>query len=325
MATLFAGTYTLKYTSHHNSEYIYEEDNKYVVLNNTELFDKFHNNLTTFTIPSEIHIWDSNEYQMSIYQTNILGIKTDYQTVYKEGYEGQWDSVELPVITLTDGSNDITNNGYDDYYSRDFQPTIIKVLRDTTVNSEEFEAFIQALCQVSVLSNGAGNSLDTIDIELSSASGLTLATANTYIRNNIKIKMDEASLANLTPKNIAKGITLFGVAGVYGDPTYTLTIQFTIADDYNKVTGYTSGFYKINGVKTTFNSISMITISDLYKDDIVELFMEQADSEMSFGVLDSSYGGYDNCTVESNQSDLRYCTISTFTGNATVTYCLNGY
>ena len=325
MATLFAGTYTLKYTSHHNSEYIQEEKNQYVVLNNTELFNKFYNNLTTFTVPSEIHIWNSNEYQMSIHQTNILGIETYYQTVYKEGYEGQWDSVELPVITLTDGSSDITNNGYDDYYSNDFQPTIIKVLRDITVNSEEFEAFIQAFCQASVLSNGAGSSLDTIDIELSSVSGLTLATANTYIRNNIKIKMDEASLANLTPKNIATGITLFGVVGVYGDPTYTLTIQFTMADDQNKVTGYTSGFYKINGVKTTFNSTSMITIPDIYNIDIVELFMEQADSEMAFGVWDSNFGGYTNCTVNRQDTDGRQCIISQFTGNATVTYCLNGY
>ena len=325
MATLFAGTYTLKYTSHHNSEYMYEEENKYVVLNNTELFDKFYNNLTIFTVPSEIHIWNSNEYQMSIHQTNTLGIETYYQTVYKEGYEGQWDSVELPVITLTNGSSDITNNGYDNYYSQDFQPTIIKILRDTTINSEEFEAFIQALCKVSVLSNGAGNSLDTIDIELSSASGLTLATANTYIRNNIKIKMDEASLANLTPKNIAKNVILFGVVGVYGDPTYTLTIQFTMVDDYNKATGYTSGFYRINGVKTTFNSTSMITIPDLYKNDVVELFMSQADSEMSFGVWDSNYGGYTNCTVDKQNEDGRQCIISTFTGNATVIYCLNGY
>ena len=164
-----------------------------------------------------------------------------------------------------------------------------------------------------------------LEIILSDINGLILKTKNTIIKNNIVIKMDEESFANLIPKNIAKGVTLFGVVGVYGDPTYTLTIQFTIADDYNKVMGYTDGFYKINGVTTTFNSTSMITIPDIYETDIVELFISQADPDISFGVWDENFGGYTNCTVDRQNMNGRQCIISQFTGNATVTYCLNGY
>ena len=157
---------------------------------------------------------------------------------------------------------------------------------------------------------------ENIEIILSSINGLTLNTKDTIIEKNIIIKMDEASLANLMPENIVKGVTIMGVEGTYEGESLGELVNFTITfcgyewDEDGVNYNYrdplpVSGSYSIGSriSNTSFSNLSSLSLQPREK-EVVSISINEYDVYMAPGVLENS-----NCEFNSEYGS----TLFTFT------------
>lgn len=171
---------------------------------------------------------------------------------------------------------------------------------------------------------------ENIEIILSSINGLTLNTKDTIIEKNIVIKMDEASLANLVPENIVKGVTIMGVEGTYEGESLGELVNFTVTfcgyeweeEEENSNAIYrdplpVSGFYSIGSriSNTSFFNLSSLSLQPREK-EVVSISINGYDVYMG-SVLENS-----NCEFSSEYGST-LLTFTNFTEPATAKIQIN--
>lgn len=148
-----------------------------------------------------------------------------------------------------------------------------------------------------------------LEIILSDINGLTLKTKNTIIKNNIVIKMDEESLANLIPENIAKGIIVMGIEGTWEG--YGSKVPFTLSfcgyewNDENSDYSFNdnllvSGSYWIGSAEMqTFSNVSTLTLNPREGEKVI-LSINNYDYSMAPGVISSGNCSYSDTFIFTN-------------------------
>ena len=67
------------------------------------------------------------------------------------------------------------------------------------------------------------------DFKIIDKSGIKLKTANTYVTEDLAVTLTDNDINNIVPENIAKNVTILGVAGTFEDnskPEQTKTVEF---------------------------------------------------------------------------------------------------
>lgn len=166
--------------------------------------------------------YDNSSYSNTVsYGVEVDASKLQAPVIYRNGsivFWGAVPNVDHYVMYFNGGSSSVRIDGEQTTYDlsilfTELGETVAVALRAFPSGDSDYKESSQSNTLMYQVGGADDYDASYINVAITSTKGVKLATQGKYCPANIKVSLDSASLENLKPSNIKKGVVILGITG----------------------------------------------------------------------------------------------------------------